>query len=83
MENKAVVTLRILKRGEEHDLEVPLDISANDLVIGLNSAYQLGINTSDMKQCYLKSERPIALLKGNKSLSEYGIMNGSILLYTE
>lgn len=83
MENKAVVTLRILKRGEEHDLEIPLDISANDLVIALNSAYQLGIDTTDMKQCYLKSERPIALLKGNKILSEYGIMNGTNILFTE
>lgn len=83
MENKAVVTFRILKRGEEHDLEIPLDITANDLVIALNSAYQLGIDTTDMKQCYLKSERPIALLKGTKILSEYGIMNGSIILYTE
>ena len=83
MENKAIVTLRILKRGEEHDLEIPLDITANDLVTALNSAYQLGIDTTDMKQCYLKTERPIALLKGNKVLSEYGIMNGTKIIYTE
>ena len=31
----------------------------------------------------LKSENPIALLKGNKSLSEFGLRNGSIINYTE
>lgn len=83
MENKAIVTFRILKRGEEHDLEIPLDITANDLVIALNQAYALGIDVTDIKECYLKAESPIALLKGNKALSEYGIMNGTVILYTD
>lgn len=83
MDNKAIVTFRILKRGEEHDLEIPLDITANDLVIALNQAYALGIDVTDIKECYLKAESPIALLKGNKALSEYGIMNGTVILYTD
>ena len=62
---------------------MPLDISANDLVNGLNIAYKLGIDTSDIKNCYLKMENPIALLKGNKTLAEFGLRNGSIINFTE
>lgn len=83
MENKAIVKLIIKKRNEEHDLEIPLDISANDLVIALNTAYQLGIDASDVKNCFLKAESPIMLLKGNKMLSEFGIRNGTKIIYTD
>lgn len=83
MENKAIVIFKIHKRNFEVDLEVPLDISANELVIGLNTAYDLGIDVSDVKNCYLKAENPIALLKGNKLLSEFGVRNGTVINFTE
>lgn len=79
----AIVILNIIKRNFTVDLEVPLDISANDLVIALNTAYELGIDTSDIKNCYLKAENPIALLKGNKTLAEFGLRNGSVINFTE
>ena len=82
-QNKAVVIFRIHKRNFETDLEVPLDISANDLVIALNTAYSLEIDISDVKNCYLKSENPIALLKGNKLLSDFGIHNGTTIYTTD
>lgn len=83
MENKAVVIFRIIKRNFETDLEIPLDISANDLVNALNNAFNLGIDVYDVSNCYLKSEEPIALLKGNKELSEFGVRNGTIINYTD
>ena len=83
MENKAIVIFKIHKRNFEVDLEVPLDISANELVIGLNTAYDLGIDVSDVKNCYLKAENPVALLKGNKLLSEFGVRNGTVINFTE
>lgn len=79
----AIIILNITKRNFTVDLEVPLDISANDLVNALNTAYKLGIDTSDIKNCYLKAENPIALLKGNKTLVEFGLRNGSVINYTE
>lgn len=82
MDNKAVVIFRILKRKQEHDLEIPLDISANELFVALNTAYELGIDTGDIKNCYLQAERPIALLKGNKSLADFGVRNGTIIYFT-
>lgn len=81
--DKAVIIFNILNRGFSADLEVPLDISGNDLTIALNQAYQLGIDTSNVKNCYLKAENPIALLRGNKTLREYGIRNGSVINFTE
>ena len=83
MENKATVVFRVYRRALEVDLEIPLNITANDLVIALNQAYDLGIDTSDVKNCYLKTENPIALLRGNKLLKDYGIHNGTIVQYTE
>lgn len=81
--DRAVVVFHIVKRNESHDLEVPLDISANDLVLALNEAYNLGIDTDNIKNNYLQSERPIALLKGTQTLQEFGVKNGTVLYYTE
>lgn len=82
MDNKAVVVFKIMKRKKGYDLEIPLDISANDLVAALNTAFDLGIDTGDIKNCYFQAERPIALLKGNKSLAEFGVRNGTIIYFT-
>lgn len=79
----AIVILKLHKRNISVDLEVPLNITANELVIALNTAYELGIDTSDIKNCYLKAEFPIALLRGNKTLAEYGIRCGSVINFTE
>lgn len=67
-------------RGEV-DLDIPLNISAHELIVALNHAFQLGIDTSNMQNCYLRTENPIALLHGNKTLAEYGLRNGSVLYY--
>lgn len=79
----AVIIFNITKRAESYDLEVPLNITANELVMALNAAYELQIDTTDIKNCYLKAEKPIALLRGNKTLLEYGIRNGSRIYFTE
>ena len=83
MEDKCVVELKMLKRGISLDIEIPTDITARDLLIGLNEAFSLNIDMSDTKKVYLKMESPIALIRGNKHLKEYGIRNGSIINYTE
>ena len=83
MEENVTIVLNILNRNMSVDIEVPLFISANELVIALNSAYDLGIDISDVKKCYLKAENPIAFLKGNKTLLEYGIRNGTVINFTD
>lgn len=64
------------------DIEVPLDISANELVIALNQTYQLGINTEDIKQCYIRCERPIVLLRGDRSLRDFGVREGTLMHFS-
>jgi uncharacterized ubiquitin-like protein YukD len=81
--DKAIIVFNNVKLNTTVDIEIPLDITATELVIGLNSAYDLGIDTTDIKNCYMKAENPIALLRGNKTLAQYGIRNGSIINYTE
>ena len=83
MENRAIVILKMEKKNFQVDLDIPLDISANELVLALNKAYNLGIDETNIQECYLKIENPIALLKGNKLLSDFGVRNGTIINFTE
>ena len=76
----AIIIFNMEKRNVMVDLEIP---SANDLVNALNTAYGLGMDTTGRKRCYLKTENPIALLIGNKTLKEFGLRNGSIINFTE
>lgn len=76
-----IIILDLEKRKKTVDLEVPLNITANELVTALNTAYGLGINTNDIKNCYLKAECPIALLRGNRTLGEFGVRNGTVIRF--
>lgn len=79
----AIVVFVMTKSNIVRDIEIPLYITANELVLALNEAYDLKIDTSNAMNCYLKAERPIALLKGNKSLVEFGVRNGTVIYFTE
>lgn len=79
----AIIIFNIVRRKFSVDLEIPLDISANELVSALNEAYELKIDISNIKNCYLKAENPIALLRGDKTLSEFGVRNGTAVYFTE
>ena len=81
MEEKVVVEFINHESKIQVDLEIPLGITANDLVIALNEAYALGIDTNNISNCYLVAENPIAFLRGNKTLKEFGIRNGSYIIY--
>lgn len=83
MEEKAIIILKLYKRNYQTDLEIPLNVSANEFVAALNTAYDLGIDTTDVKNCYLKAENPIALIRGNKTLMEFGVRNGTVIHFTE
>lgn len=80
--DKVIVSFVAMNRKIKKDIEIPLNITANELVVALNTAYKLGIDVSNIKMCFLKAENPIALLKGNKTLNEFGLRNGSIIYFT-
>lgn len=79
--DKAIITLNFVGMGINHDLEVPLDISANELCAALFQCY-MPDRAGDVQQYYLKSERPIALLRGERTLREYGLRDGSVINIT-
>ena len=81
--DKVIIIFNNSKEKRKIDIEVPLNITVSELFIGLNNAYKLGIDITDTRKCFLKSENPIALLKGNKTLFQYGIHNGTIIYYAE
>ncbi|MBE5934403.1 MAG: hypothetical protein E7262_01250 [Lachnospiraceae bacterium] len=76
---EVTMSICIHSRGIKADILVPLEISANELIIGLNEAFSLGMDTTDMSKCFLRTESPIALLKGNTLLKDFGLRNGTII----
>ena len=80
--NNAIITINLIKSKQSHDLEVPLDISANELCSALFQKY-MPEQHGNMQQYYLKTERPIALLRGERTLREYGIRDGSLINITK
>ena len=58
MSDKAVVRFINKQNGMETELEIPLFISANDLIVALNTAYSLGMDTENLFGCHLQPARP-------------------------
>ena len=81
-EDKVIVVLYLHKKQQKIDLELPLDITVNELIAGLNQAYGLEIDQENINQNYFKSENPIALLKGNKTLRECNVRNATVINIT-
>ena len=77
MEEKAIFIFHWVRRNESFDMEVPVKITANELIMALNQGLSLGIAANDISQLYLKATNPIAILKGNRTLLEYGLHNGT------
>ncbi len=81
MEETVVVIFKKEKDKQAVDLEIPLNITVRELIIGLNEAYDLKIDVNSIKKCYLKVENPFMLLRGNMMLKDVNIRNGSIISY--
>lgn len=80
MRNRAVIQICINNERIVDDLDVPLEISINDFIKALNSIYRLGL--SDEEERYLKSENPIRFMKGEKTLLDFGVRDGTIIFLT-
>lgn len=70
------------KRNLVNDITISLYNTANEKVKELNEAYDLKIDTSNIRNCYLNAENPFALLKENKMLAEFGVWNGTVFYCT-
>ncbi|PHU35696.1 EsaB/YukD family protein [Pseudobutyrivibrio ruminis] len=75
MNEKVVMIFHI---GEKSvDIEAPLDITANEFVLGINTGFNLGLDLNNPDENFLRAENPVALVKGEKTLAELGLRNGT------
>lgn len=81
MNEKAIVEFINKNDNRKTELEIPINITANDLIIALNKAFNLEMDIENIFNCYLVAENPIAFLHGNKELSEYSIRNGTKIIF--
>lgn len=81
MKEKVILQFEREQTGECFDIEVPLGITANELLHSLNEGLHLGLDLTDMSQCYLTTENPIALLKGDILLEECNIHDGTRICF--
>ena len=80
-QERIVVIFHNHRTGQKLDLELPTDISANELIIGLSQGFRLDMDITNLSACFLRTENPIAFLKGSKTLGEYGLHNGTVINY--
>lgn len=67
MTKKLILNLRIMARNENHDIEVSDEITAHELVYGLNEAYNLGIDTNDIAQSFCAQRIQSRFCEGTKN----------------
>ena len=68
--------------GDEFDIEIPLDITANELIYGLNKGLNLGLRMNEPLDSLFRSENPVALLRGDTVLSDYRLHQGSKIIFS-
>ena len=79
MSEKIVAILEIGHEGKYADIEIPLDITANQLIEILNSVYFLEKEKEAGGISGFYCQRPAVFLKGDRKLSEFGLRNGVLL----
>lgn len=79
MKGTAVVSIYIPEHNIRDDLEVPLEITANELIQALAGIYSLELQQDMLEQYYLRADSPKCLIKGEKTLKEFGVREGTEL----
>ena len=77
--DKAIIKFKHINFKEYIDIEAPLDITADEFIYGLNKGLYLEIDTNDISKYYMCSDNPRVLIRGEKTLKELGIRNGSTI----
>lgn len=79
MKDNIILVIGFLDKNITEELEVPSDISANELILALNEIYHLDLDAEYVFDYYLKADNPKVLLRGLRSLKEFGVRNGTII----
>ena len=83
MKDRAIVVIVRDQDGTKRDFDIPLDITLHEFITALQSIFEVRTDPERIGKAYLTAENPIALLKGNGTLREYGIRDGSFIHFTE
>lgn len=76
--SRALITVVDEKGRERMELDVPLEITAAELAAALDEI-MTGETADEKGRDYLAAENPIAFLKGERTLEQYGIHNGTLI----
>lgn len=80
MKNSIICSFINISNSSMTDIEIPLDITCDEFVKSMNESMQLNIEIPG-NQAYFRSENPIALIQGNKTLGELGLHTGSMIIF--
>lgn len=72
---KTIQVIVRLSTGQDLDIEIPVDISADKLIKALHE----GLHLPGQCPAYIRSENPLAMIYGSTTVSEYALHKGSIL----
>ena len=75
--NNAILIVH-LPDGSVKDVEVPLDITASQLI----DALWQGLKMTGRKPVSLRTDNPVAYLRGNQKIADYGFHHGTSLSFT-
>lgn len=76
----AIINFYYYEKSIHEELEIPLNITTGELLSALNEIYSLGLD-KDTYNYYLISENPIAMLRGGRLLKDFGIHDGTDIIY--
>ena len=62
-----------MKDGKKADIDVPLDITADQLIDALHE----GLRQTERRPSALRTDNPIAYVTGNQPLSDFGFHHGT------
>lgn len=74
-----VIIIVYKPNGEAYDVEVPLEISADQLIMALHQGLRLGGG----RPRAVHTTNPIAYLCGERSLASFGLRDGTSLFFYE
>ncbi|MBR1458462.1 MAG: type VII secretion protein EssC [Oscillospiraceae bacterium] len=77
MKQSVIITVRLFSpKKAEHEIEVPLTITARELQTAICTAFCAG---TDPETLLLRTERPVAFLTGDIPLSAFGMRDGTVV----
>jgi uncharacterized ubiquitin-like protein YukD len=79
MDDRAVITVR--RKNMDMDMDIPLDVTVIEFIESLNHIFSLGLENESTSKWFVKSENPTALLKGERTLREFNVRNGSVIRF--